>query len=169
MCQRCGRAQDSPHAAAVRVRTRCTDRSCLVVVVLLLQCGAVFNLELPSDARHYVHRAGRAGRMGREGLVLSIVDPSEAFVIDDSPAWLLPEYSKSLVLKLEEMERYLDLVSKREVKRPKRAVPLIRSPSLSRHRQQRATAEIRSEPVGASTGTSSQRGRSIDTLDHKSW
>jgi superfamily II DNA/RNA helicase len=30
-------------------------------------CDAVFNLELPSDASHYVHRAGRTGRMGRCG------------------------------------------------------------------------------------------------------
>merc|ERR1712048_1111455 len=40
------------------------------------ECDAVFNLELPSDARHYVHRAGRAGRAGRPGLVVNIVDPS---------------------------------------------------------------------------------------------
>lgn len=27
-------------------------------------CDAVFNLELPSDAAAYAHRAGRTGRMG---------------------------------------------------------------------------------------------------------
>lgn len=28
-------------------------------------CDAVFNLELPSDAAAYAHRAGRTARMGR--------------------------------------------------------------------------------------------------------
>ena len=28
-------------------------------------CDAVINLELPSDASHYAHRAGRTGRAGR--------------------------------------------------------------------------------------------------------
>eukprot|EP00793_Prasinoderma_coloniale_P003716 PRCOL_00003092-RA len=46
------------------------------------ECDGVFNLELPADGRHYVHRAGRAGRMNREGLVLTIVDPAEAFVVN---------------------------------------------------------------------------------------
>ena len=29
------------------------------------ECDAVFNLELPSDAAHYAHRAGRTGRLDR--------------------------------------------------------------------------------------------------------
>ena len=29
------------------------------------ECDAVVNLELPSDASHYAHRAGRTGRLGR--------------------------------------------------------------------------------------------------------
>lgn len=28
-------------------------------------CDAVINLELPTDASHYAHRAGRTGRAGR--------------------------------------------------------------------------------------------------------
>ncbi|MNY07768.1 DEAD-box ATP-dependent RNA helicase CshA [compost metagenome] len=42
----------------------------------------VFNLDLPTDGAHYLHRAGRAGRMGREGMVVSLVTPAERFVID---------------------------------------------------------------------------------------
>ncbi|HEY9898221.1 MAG TPA: DEAD/DEAH box helicase [Pantanalinema sp.] len=42
----------------------------------------VFNLDLPTDAEHYLHRAGRAGRMGREGLVVSLVTPAERFVVE---------------------------------------------------------------------------------------
>merc|ERR1712187_413067 len=45
------------------------------------ECDTVINLEIPTDARHYCHRAGRAGRMGQQGLVITIVTPSEAFVI----------------------------------------------------------------------------------------
>ena len=43
---------------------------------------AVINLELPSDAAHYAHRAGRAGRAGAAGVVVSLVEPSEEFVME---------------------------------------------------------------------------------------
>ena len=43
---------------------------------------AVINLELPSDAAHYAHRAGRAGRAGASGVVVSLVEPSEEFVME---------------------------------------------------------------------------------------
>ena len=43
---------------------------------------AVINLELPSDAAHYAHRAGRAARAGASGVVVSLVEPSEEFVIE---------------------------------------------------------------------------------------
>jgi ATP-dependent RNA helicase DeaD len=33
----------------------------------------VINFELPTDAQHYVHRAGRCGRAGRKGLVMNFV------------------------------------------------------------------------------------------------
>jgi superfamily II DNA/RNA helicase len=35
----------------------------------------VFNLELPTDAATYAHRAGRTGRFGRPGLMVSVVEP----------------------------------------------------------------------------------------------
>ena len=45
-------------------------------------CDAVFNLELPTDETHYGHRAGRTGRMGSPGVVVTIAEPQEAFVLE---------------------------------------------------------------------------------------
>lgn len=42
----------------------------------------VFNLDLPTDADHYLHRAGRTGRGGKPGTVVSVVTERERFVID---------------------------------------------------------------------------------------
>lgn len=42
----------------------------------------VFNVELPTDADHYLHRAGRTGRQGQPGMVVSLVTERERFVID---------------------------------------------------------------------------------------
>mmetsp|Transcript_12943 Transcript_12943/g.26236 ORF Transcript_12943/g.26236 Transcript_12943/m.26236 type:complete len:587 (-) Transcript_12943:206-1966(-) len=42
----------------------------------------VFNLDLPTDSDHYLHRAGRCGRAGRPGQVISIATPKTAFVLD---------------------------------------------------------------------------------------
>jgi len=46
------------------------------------ECDAVFNGELPSSAAHYAHRAGRTGRMGAPGSVISLVTPSDVWVVD---------------------------------------------------------------------------------------
>ena len=46
------------------------------------EVDAVFNLELPTDDTHYVHRAGRTGRMGAAGIVLTIAEPKEKFVLN---------------------------------------------------------------------------------------
>lgn len=45
-------------------------------------CDAVFNMELPSSASHYAHRAGRTGRMDAPGTVVSIVDVKDVFVVE---------------------------------------------------------------------------------------
>ncbi|MFD0872220.1 DEAD-box ATP-dependent RNA helicase CshA [Chlamydia abortus] len=42
----------------------------------------VFNLQLPVDPDHYVHRAGRTGRMGRRGTVVSLAEVGELFIIE---------------------------------------------------------------------------------------
>ena len=41
----------------------------------------VVNFELPTDAQHYVHRAGRCGRAGRPGLVMNFATPSTKYVV----------------------------------------------------------------------------------------
>ena len=45
-------------------------------------CDAVFNLELPTDAAHYAHRAGRTGRAGRPGVVVTLAEEREGFVVE---------------------------------------------------------------------------------------
>ncbi|XP_052210854.1 DEAD-box ATP-dependent RNA helicase 47A [Diospyros lotus] len=45
------------------------------------QCDLVVNLELPTDAIHYAHRAGRTGRLGRKGIVVTICEDPEVFVV----------------------------------------------------------------------------------------
>ncbi|CAK0785427.1 hypothetical protein CVIRNUC_008636 [Coccomyxa viridis] len=47
----------------------------------IAECDAVINLELPSDASHYAHRAGRTGRAGRKGVVVTLVEKPEEFVL----------------------------------------------------------------------------------------
>ena len=42
----------------------------------------VFNLDLPEDARTYLHRAGRTGRAGKAGRVITLADTKEALKLD---------------------------------------------------------------------------------------
>ncbi|KQY80697.1 DEAD/DEAH box helicase [Paenibacillus sp. Root52] len=41
----------------------------------------VINYDPAFDSEYYVHRAGRTGRMGRSGIVLSIVDETQIFIM----------------------------------------------------------------------------------------
>lgn len=41
----------------------------------------VINFELPTDASHYVHRAGRCGRAAKKGLVVNFANPDTKFVV----------------------------------------------------------------------------------------
>lgn len=45
------------------------------------ECDLVVNLDLPTDSTHYAHRAGRTGRLGRKGIVVTICEESEGFVV----------------------------------------------------------------------------------------
>ncbi len=56
----------------------------------------VYNLDLPTDAEHYIHRAGRTGRAGVAGTVVSIVAPGERFVIE--------KFAKALGQEIREIE-----------------------------------------------------------------
>ena len=42
----------------------------------------VFNLDLPEDAKTYLHRAGRTGRAGKTGRVITLADLKEALKLD---------------------------------------------------------------------------------------
>lgn len=59
---------------------------------------------MPTDASHYVHRAGRTGRMGRRGIVVSVVNGHEAFVVR--------KFSRALGVAIDECEvQHGELVS----------------------------------------------------------
>lgn len=45
------------------------------------ECDLVVNLDLPTDSVHYAHRAGRTGRLGRKGIVVSLCEEPEVFVV----------------------------------------------------------------------------------------
>lgn len=62
----------------------------------LAQISHVVNLDLPTDADHYLHRAGRAGRMGAAGTVISLISPAERFALE--------KQAKALGLTLVEVE-----------------------------------------------------------------
>jgi len=48
----------------------------------LPEVSLILNLDLPTDADHYVHRAGRCGRAGRAGRVVSIATAETKFVVE---------------------------------------------------------------------------------------
>ncbi|XP_074279362.1 DEAD-box ATP-dependent RNA helicase 47A [Silene latifolia] len=45
------------------------------------ECDLVVNLGLPTDSIHYAHRAGRTGRLGRKGVVVTVCEEREVFVV----------------------------------------------------------------------------------------
>ena len=57
----------------------------------------VFNLDLPSNEKDYLHRAGRCGRMGRDGVVVSIVTAGEAAVLKKFAAKLSVEVFEATI------------------------------------------------------------------------
>lgn len=42
----------------------------------------VVNMDLPTDAEHYIHRAGRTARAGRNGAAITLCEPGKVFVLD---------------------------------------------------------------------------------------
>ena len=54
----------------------------------------VFNLDLPEDAKTYLHRAGRTGRAGKEGRVITLADMKEALKLDKLSKALGIEFSR---------------------------------------------------------------------------
>ncbi len=62
----------------------------------IINLSHVVNYDLPTDAEHYLHRAGRCGRAGRPGIVVNLVIPDNAFVIS--------KFEKSLNVPITEAE-----------------------------------------------------------------
>ncbi|WP_096202577.1 DEAD/DEAH box helicase [Bacillus sp. FJAT-45350] len=69
----------------------------------------VINIHPPVDADAYLHRAGRTGRMGKSGVVISIMEPKELFIIK--------KFEKALNIKIEERRlEYGNLISENSPK-----------------------------------------------------
>ena len=62
----------------------------------------VFNLDLPEDAKTYLHRAGRTGRAGKEGRVITLADTKEALKLDKLSKALGIEFSRLSVARRKE-------------------------------------------------------------------
>jgi ATP-dependent RNA helicase DeaD len=58
----------------------------------------VVNLDLPTDADHYVHRAGRTARGGREGTCIILCEEKEY--------WILEKFEKALNIEMREAELF---------------------------------------------------------------
>ncbi|HEY0827977.1 MAG TPA: DEAD/DEAH box helicase [Bacilli bacterium] len=58
----------------------------------------VINFDPPTDADHYLHRAGRTGRMGKSGTAISIITSRETFIMHKFETFLgIQIASKSMV------------------------------------------------------------------------
>lgn len=87
----------------------------------------VFNLDLPTDGDHYLHRAGRCGRAGEEGIVVSIASVDKAFVIG--------RLATELGIEIPQVEPRNGLYSQ----------------PLSRERKERPSAAVKKNEVAAKT------------------
>lgn len=90
----------------------------------------VFNLDLPTDADHYVHRAGRCGRVGAQGVVVSIGTPENGFVIN--------RLEKHLNLKITRMEprggQFEEPLVRKSVPRPRVDTPRVKTQVQTREK-----------------------------------
>ncbi|HEY9855582.1 MAG TPA: DEAD/DEAH box helicase [Stenomitos sp.] len=84
----------------------------------------VYNLDLPTDAEHYVHRAGRTGRAGQPGTVVSIIAPNERFVIE--------KFAKALGVEFQEIELAFGKAEPLSPDEPKASKPKSPQPKASK-------------------------------------
>ena len=84
-----GRLGDRPIVVCTEIAARGIDVPGVNLVV---------NLDLPTDAEHYVHRAGRTARGGREGTAVSLCE--------DKERWILDKFAKALQIEMREGELY---------------------------------------------------------------
>ena len=84
-----GRLGDRPIVVCTEIAARGIDVPGVNLVV---------NLDLPTDAEHYVHRVGRTARGGREGTAVSLCE--------DKERWILDKFAKALQIEMREGELY---------------------------------------------------------------
>ncbi|MBL4941723.1 MAG: DEAD/DEAH box helicase [Colwellia sp.] len=101
----------------------------------IVDLGYVVNYELPYVAEDYVHRIGRTGRAGKNGLALSLVSPSEE--------WLLTAIEKVIDERLLQqwLPGYEPDLTKKEA--PKRAVNKKKARSQALQKRNGATRRKR--------------------------
>ena len=58
----------------------------------------IFSIDIPEDAKSYLHRAGRTARAGKEGVSISIITDREKPLIEN--------YEKKLKIKIEAKDMY---------------------------------------------------------------
>ena len=58
----------------------------------------IFSIDIPEDAKDYLHRAGRTARAGKQGVSILIISPGEKTKIE--------EYEKKLKIKIEPKKMY---------------------------------------------------------------
>ena len=73
---------------STEIAARGIDAACLTHVV---------NLDLPTDASHYCHRAGRVGRGGKPGIVVSLACGGKEHGV-------VPRFGKELGLIINEVD-----------------------------------------------------------------
>ncbi|CAM9358555.1 unnamed protein product [Chrysoparadoxa australica] len=85
----------------------------------------VVNYDLPTDAEHYVHRAGRCGRAGKPGVIVNLVTPDTKFVMSKFKQRLGLQFVDAAIQgsKLWEVRRVKAAEAKAEApaKKPKRS------------------------------------------------
>lgn len=83
----------------------------------------VFALHPAADSDYYVHRAGRTGRMGRKGTMVSLIIPSELFI--------LRKFEKQLNIQIKRKELYFGRIVDPEKKEKMRATNVRSTSALS--------------------------------------
>ncbi|HEY9721683.1 MAG TPA: DEAD/DEAH box helicase [Oscillatoriaceae cyanobacterium] len=102
--------------------------------------SVVFNLDLPTDAEHYVHRVGRTGRMGRQGTAITVVSPQEAFVLEKFEKALGIHFERPVYFHGEVRER-TEKDEKREARKAK-SKPKPAEPSKPKNDKQPSAKQI---------------------------
>lgn len=116
----------------------------------------VFNIDLPTDGDHYIHRAGRCGRVRNAGTVVSFTTAETAFVIG--------KLEKETGVHMRRMEprggKYVEVISRSEVGRGTVAATRGSKPTLTRTKYGPKAGKV-------VASQREQRGAKADSADGK--